>query len=74
MITEQNNLPNFLKSAIENQLEKETEKLIGEAKKELEKRTPEIIASVVFTVMQWVTFEDSKEKVVFTIKKDKTNL
>jgi hypothetical protein len=51
-------------------LKAEADRLMEEAKKELELRTPEIITSVVLDVMSMVSFEDHKDRVVFTIKKE----
>lgn len=65
----QDNLPNFLKSAIEHRLRLEVETLVENAKKDLEKRTPEIIASVVVDMMKFVEFKTFEDRVVFEIRK-----
>jgi hypothetical protein len=69
-MTHQDLTPQFIQNAIKMRLKAEADRLMEEAKKELELRTPEIITSVVLDVMSMVSFEDHKDRVVFTIKKE----
>lgn len=63
-------VPEFIRQAIKMRLTQESEKLITEAKQELEKRTPGIVTSVVVDLMNMVEFSDSRERIVFTIRKN----
>lgn len=66
-------LPEFVLKAIEQRLKQESDKLIFSAieqvKKDMEYRAPEIVAGVIVDMMKLVSFEDFKERVIFTIKK-----
>lgn len=74
-ITKENNVPVWLLQAIEQTIAKETERLMKEAtegiKKEMERRTPEIIAGIIVDVMQLAEFQTMNDRVVFTIHKPK---
>lgn len=59
----------FILVAIKRAIQNETEKLMEEWKKDLEKRTPEIVAGVIVDLMAISKFETLKDRFVFTIRK-----
>ena len=69
------NIPkeDLLLVAIKNAISSEAERLLKEAaenvKNDLEKRTPEIIASLIVQVMGMTEFQTLTDRIVFTIKK-----
>lgn len=69
METRKDIAPEFILSAIRLRLQQETDKLVEQAKKDLIERTPEIVAGVVVDLMKMVSFQDMKERVIFTIEK-----
>ena len=72
-ITKDNQVPAWLLDAIEQTIAKETTRRMQEAteeiQKEMERRTPEIIAGIVVEVMQMAEFRTMEDRVVFTIMK-----
>ncbi len=69
MIIQTPNTPQFLLDAVRNEIGKEVAREIEVAKKELERRTPEIIAGVTLHIMQMTSFQDLKDRIVFEIRK-----
>lgn len=65
----------IISRAIESYIEDETKNLVAEAteriKKQMEARTPEIIAGVTVAVMRMAQYEIMQDRVIFTIY-DKT--
>lgn len=73
MNTQQINTPQFLLEAIKSEINKEVLREVEIAKKELERRTPEIVASISLQIMQMTSFQDLKDKIVFEIRKSPPN-
>ena len=67
--TDKNSLSDFISQAIKERLEREAKSLVEEAKKELEKRAPEIVAGIVVDIMGLAEFQTLTDRYVFTIKK-----
>lgn len=63
------NTPEFVQQIVKRAIELEAEKLITEAKKELERRTPEIIAGITVEMMRMVEYQTLADRIVFTIRK-----
>jgi actin-like ATPase involved in cell morphogenesis len=59
----------ILKTAVEMRLNKEVSELVEKMKLELEKKTPEIIASVIVDIMGMAELKSTQDHIVFTIKK-----
>jgi len=59
----------FIKRAIDQEIKAEVERLMDNAKKELERRTPEIIASIAIQVSKYVRVEERRDEIVFSINK-----
>lgn len=55
--------------AINSQIKKETEKLLEEAKNELEKRVPKIVSDVLIDITGMSNFEAIKDNLIFTVKR-----
>jgi hypothetical protein len=59
--------------AIKGAIKSETERLIKEAiesaQKEMERRTPEIIAGITIEVMKMTEYQIMQDRVIFTIRK-----
>ena len=60
---------NMLYEVIKGAIKAESEKLIKEAMKELEKRTPHIISGITVDIMQMTELQIMQDRIVFTIKK-----
>ena len=69
MIIQTPNTPQFLLDAVRNEIGKEVAREIEVAKKELERRTPEIIAGVTLHIMKMTSFQDLKDRIIFEIRK-----
>lgn len=61
--------PEFILQVIQKRLQEEASSLMEQAKKELEKRTPEIVAGVAVELMKHVSMEDHTTHFVFRIEK-----
>lgn len=70
-MTEQkdNFLYRFLDEAVRHEANAIAEDAVKRAKEELERRLPEIVASVTVSVMQMTQMEVLKDRIVFTIQK-----
>ena len=63
-----NNLPEFIKSAIEHEIKIATEIEFDEAQKRIEKRKAEIVASVILHIQKMMDMQTMGEKLVISIK------
>lgn len=63
-----NNLPDFIKSAIEHEIKIATEFELGEAQKRIEKRKSEIVAGVILHIQKMIDIERMGEKLIISIK------
>ena len=61
-------VPEFVKRAIENEVEKATQEELTEAQRRIEKRKAEIVASVMLTVQKRMTIETLGETIKFVIE------
>jgi len=68
-IQQQGTTPQFLLEAVKSEIAKAVAHEIEIAKKEMERRTPEIIAGVTLHIMQMTSFQDLKDRIVFEIRK-----
>ena len=64
-----NFLYRFLDEAVRHEANAIAEDAVKRAKEELERRLPEIVASVTVSVMQMTQMEVLKDRIVFTIQK-----
>ena len=60
---------NLVLDAIKSRIEIESKKLIEEAKKELERKTPEIVTSVLLDITGETNFQTMVDRTIFTIKR-----
>ena len=76
MSTEKPHTQDLLISAIKHEIDRTGKELmikaIDDVKKEMERRTPEIIAGVTVHVMSMCEFQTMTDRVVFTIRKQDT--
>lgn len=63
-----NNLPEFIKSAIEHEIKIATECELDEAQKRIEKRKSEIVAGVILHIQKMIDIERMGEKLIISIK------
>jgi|TARA_Y100000034_G_C6872643_1_gene398635 hypothetical protein len=61
----------FISEAIKKRIEECAEVELREARKRLIRKTPEIVAGIVVDIMGMSSFEEFKDKFIFTIKKEK---
>lgn len=61
--------PESILQAIQERLKEEATVLMEQAKKDLEKRTPEIVAAVAVELMKHVSMEDRATHFIFRIEK-----
>ena len=64
-------IQDFLKQAIEDRIRVEAKKEVEKAIERLEKKVPEIVAGIAVDIMSMTQMEDMRDRVVFTIKKEK---
>lgn len=68
-MTEQATLiPEFIKKAIESEVDKATQEELTEAQKRIEKRKNEIVASVMLSINRYMKMETMGENFSFTIE------
>jgi len=60
-------MPSFIKTAIEKQLEVYVEKEIEEAKKRIDAKRAEIVAGIVLNINRTIGIESSQENVKITV-------
>jgi len=63
-----NNLPEFIKLAIEHEIKIATEIELEEAQKRIEKRKAEIVASVILHIQKMMDIQTVGEKLIISIK------
>lgn len=61
-------VPEFIKRAITQEVEKATQEELTEAQKRIEKRKSEIVASVILDVNKYMTMETIGETIKFIIQ------
>jgi len=63
-------MPDFLRQAINQEIQRATEHELEEAKKRIDKMKSEIIAGVVLHVQKMIQMESLDQKLIITIKTD----
>jgi len=63
-------LPNFIKRAIDVQIERAMNEEFEKAKKRLDERKSEIIAGVILEVQKTIDMQMSGEKLIITVKNE----
>ena len=61
-------VPEFIKKSIEYSIEREVELIIENAKKEIEKRRPEIIAGIILKAQKMISFERLETEIILKVK------
>jgi len=60
----------YVEEMIKHKLGVETTRLVEDAKKQLEEKTPEIVASIIVDIMGMVTMKELENRFIFTIRKN----
>lgn len=63
-------LPNWIKTAVEKQVELELDEIIKDAKAKLEQKRAEILARAMIKITDRVSYQTLGEEIIITVKKE----
>jgi hypothetical protein len=66
--TQETIIPDFIKSAIQREVEKATQEELEEAQKRIEKRKVEVVSNVMLSINKYMSMEKLQDNYKFTIE------